>query len=315
MKILLTLFLVGSLHAQVPKTANFSASGGGIGNGGDGSIAEEALVLNMIKSNFLKLEKFLRTEKRARTYFSEIDHNEFSKRILDIVQNNKIKLIRNGDKENNNAEMTEIHDQYGIARTAVNYSETNTIKYDFEKVFSLQDKPKVLFVLNAHEILSLMGIEINDPNKPDQYLGYNVSSRFQRFVIKAAGYDLVFSEKVSSKCEIDISNARNYINDEVLKLLYDKGYTAVTTDAQYKLSAKTEIAGNGMQVGTKFDISLRQLKGIYYYPIVEVSKTVNPLVQKVYQDRFVLQKREDKAIKKGLRKFVKEASASLKECE
>ena len=179
--IILLLFALFLLHTNM----SFAEQAGNDGPGG-GSIneIERVIATEMVKRNILKIERFLREDKVAAEVFQEVDAKKFSKVVSSLILQAKIKIIADGDPENDDSAKTRLVDKYGIERTALNYPQQGVIEYDYEEIRQLTNRPKEFFVLNFHEILGLMGLEENDPKYPDLYMGYHISSRLERFVNK-----------------------------------------------------------------------------------------------------------------------------------
>lgn len=216
MKILLVLFLMTSFgYAQVKTPVKATALKSKGGGGGDKNKSAEAGVINTLQSVLLKLEAFFKKHPEAQKEFPELNVELFSETILDIVNNNKIVLVRDCDARNDhNLDLkrskceARLRDRHGIVRTVINYPEetiqqlsdgteitysANTLEFDYEETLTLLNNSYELMTLLPHEIFMLLGLEDNHPNQKGDHDAYTKSASFGKYVSPISSYDYIFN--------------------------------------------------------------------------------------------------------------------------
>lgn len=145
------------------------------GNGGSFSEAYMYGTQDSYRQIILKISSFVTKHDREFAEFAPKKFARVSRELkLEIV--NKTLVDKNGVS----------------GRTCLNYPSALKIVCDVNKLERIQHNPKAQFVLMAHEVLGLLGIEMTSPYNPEQIDGYKISKRIAKYVTKVADYDLVF---------------------------------------------------------------------------------------------------------------------------
>ncbi len=178
-------------------TMNVYADKSREGGGGKDLEIRKANIENKIVESLINIKQLFQLDPKAAQVFPEVPKERLIKTINDLITTKSIKIIADGDKENDDEKKTVIHDKYGIARTAVNYPSKGIIEYDLEKTEISTTNIVNFYILNMHEILGLLEIEKNDPKKSARE-NYSISTKLGPFLKADPNYTLDGSQVFSS---------------------------------------------------------------------------------------------------------------------
>lgn len=157
MKKLFFLFFI-IINTTLAQKFGIFALGTKGGGGGDAHAAEIEYTKSLIQEALFEITELF-NKKEVQKAFPKVDVSELKKRIHYLNLEVKPEAVR---------------DKYKIERTCVNYSEYNLIECNIFKFRAVLNR-ETLITLIFHEVLGLMGLEENNPNK--KHLSYISSNK------------------------------------------------------------------------------------------------------------------------------------------
>ena len=147
-----------------------------IGNGGDGGEVELLTQKIQLEATAGKIFQFFSENSELEEVFPEFSREDI------LALQGKVKFEVSNDV---------LTDREGAVRTCLNYSAAKRIQCNYTRLAGLS--PTVYFVLNLHELLGILGVEIASIENDYLIESYPISSRLARYVSRVQNHDLVFT--------------------------------------------------------------------------------------------------------------------------
>lgn len=191
MKILVLLLSLSLLFAS-PESQVLQADKG---NGGDEITALKISIQKMIVKNLIEIRDFFSNHNELDDYFFEFESKDIIETINQLLSNDSITIVEDGNPRNDDESRTQIYDKFNRPRKAVNYPGRMEVEYDLEELIKISEDNTGLYLLNLHEVLGLMGVEekVEDLARSQKY---TISSKLLPFLVHKKTFYLKYDRRI-----------------------------------------------------------------------------------------------------------------------